>query len=597
VNAFYALASAAWRYAEDRRGRLLTYLLMFLLANIILLVEPFVIGRLVNSIQQAATLENPLQQMLTYFFLMILIPIGFWMFHGPARVMENIVAFHARTAFKDHLFQIVTALQIQWHKDHHSGQTINKIGKATHALYDFMSNGYNFIEMVIKLFGSVVVLFLILPTAAGIALGVSLFAFTIVFIIDTFLLASYDALNEKDHFVASALHDYVTNITTVITLRLERLTQSELWQRMTHYFPLYKSNVKLDEWKWFLTTIVISLMTVLVLAWYVWSTLRAGAPLLVGTFYMLYDYLQKIGGAFYTFAWKYSNTIQQYADLRAAQSILRAERAHAHTGLRLPAGWQTIEIKDLHFSYDEDGKRRHLDEVYLTLERGKKIALVGESGSGKSTLMSLIRGLHTTDRATVLCDGKKLRHGLRTLSEHVTLIPQEPEIFANTIEYNITVDTKQSKKELMEDVELARFGPVLARLPHGLKTDIAEKGVNLSGGEKQRLALARGIFAAKKSDIILLDEPTSSVDSQNEFAIHQNIFKRFADRCIVSSIHRLHLLPLFDEIYVFERGKLLEHGTPQELLQRPGHLRELWEAYLRSAEKEEEGLTATQLLP
>jgi ABC-type multidrug transport system fused ATPase/permease subunit len=215
----------------------------------------------------------------------------------------------------------------------------------------------------------------------------------------------------------------------------------------------------------------------------------------------------------------------------------------------------------------------------ITLERGKKIALVGESGSGKSTLMSLIRGLHMTDNVSVRCDGKELPEKLRSLGGHTTLIPQDPELFSNTVEYNVSVDTEQSVTELMQDIDIACFTTVLDRLPQGLKTNIAEKGVNLSGGEKQRLALARGIFAAKQSDIILLDEPTSSVDSMNELQIHKNIFARFPDRCIVASIHRLHLLPLFDEVYVLEKGKLIEHGKPQDLMQGQGLLAKMWKAY------------------
>jgi ABC-type multidrug transport system fused ATPase/permease subunit len=109
---------------------------------------------------------------------------------------------------------------------------------------------------------------------------------------------------------------------------------------------------------------------------------------------------------------------------------------------------------------------------------------------------------------------------------------------------------------------------VLARLPAGLKTDIAEKGVNLSGGEKQRLAVARGVFAARSSDIILLDEPTSSVDPVNELLMYEKIFSEFADRCIVSSIHRLHLLRLFDHVIVMQEGRIVEEGAPHTLLQQ-----------------------------
>jgi ABC-type multidrug transport system fused ATPase/permease subunit len=193
--------------------------------------------------------------------------------------------------------------------------------------------------------------------------------------------------------------------------------------------------------------------------------------------------------------------------------------------------------------------------------------------------MALIRGLHSPDNAVVTCDEKPLAHGLKDVGSTVTLIPQEPEIFENTIEYNITMDTEQTNAEVMDDVRLACFDSTLEKLPHGLQTNTAEKGVNLSGGEKQRLALARGFFAAKRSDIILLDEPTSSVDSTNELKIYKNLLERFAERCIISSIHKLHLLELFEEVYVFENGRLLQRGTLKELIGKEGRMKQLWEAY------------------
>lgn len=577
--AFRALVVAAWRYSDGRRGRMLLYVLMFLGANIVLLLEPIVIGALLNTIQQITTVQDPLYRLSILFGLMIGIQVAFWILHGPARVIEMTNAFHTKNAFNNHLFRIVTSLPIQWHKDHHSGQTINRMRKATTALNEFMSNGWQIIEMLVKLIGSIVAIFLLFPVAGMIAVGICVVAVTVVFLFDRILLPQYDRINEHEHFTASAAHDYITNIFTVISLRLEELTRSELWKRMTHYYPLFKRNNMVNETKWFLATIIISLMTVTVLAWYAGSTLFGGGVLLAGTVYMLYEYLQKIGTSFYTFAWKYSATVQNYADLKAVQEILDAAPAE-RTPAKLPATWKQIAIKNLRFSYeDEEHRRHHLDDLSLTLERGKKIALVGESGSGKSTLMSLIRGLHVTDAVTVECDSAVLQGGLRALGRHVTLIPQDPEIFANTIEYNVSVDTEQSEEELLQDIDLACFTTVLKRLPNGLKTDIAEKGVNLSGGEKQRLALARGIFAAKQSDIILLDEPTSSVDSMNELQIHKNIFSRFPNRCIVASIHRLHLLPLFDEVYVLEKGKLIEQGPPKTLMAGNGLLAKMWKAY------------------
>lgn len=584
MKAFIALLSAGWTYSKGRRGRVALYVMMFIAANTVLLLEPLVIGRLLNTIQEIKTVADPLRTLGMLFLYMLAIQVGFWALHGPARVIEELSAFHMKNDFVDRVFRILTSLPVQWHKDHHSGETINRMRKASNALYNFFSNSFQLIEMVMKLVGSVFAIVLLFPIAGFIAIGMCVVAFVVVFLLDRILLPQYEKINEHEHFTSSAAHDYITNIFTVISLRLEELTRSELWKRMTHYRPLFFRNRVVNEMKWFLATLIISCMTISVLAWYAWDMIGSGGVILVGTVYMLYEYLQKIGGAFYTFAWKYSDTIQQYADLRSTKSIFDAAPAERVNG-KLPKNWKRIDIRDLNFSYeDEDHRRQHLHKLAITLERGKKIALVGESGSGKSTIMSLIRGLHMTDNVTVEVDGKPLAAGLRPISHHVTLIPQEPEIFANTIEYNVSVDTEQSKKELLSDIDTACFTSVLDRLPKGLDTDISEKGVNLSGGEKQRLALARGIFAAKTSDIILMDEPTSSVDSVNELKIHKNIFARFPDRCIVASIHRLHLLPLFDEVYVLEKGKLVEHGAPKALMEGTGLLAKMWKTY--EAEKE-----------
>ncbi len=577
MRGFIALASALWKYAGSRRPVVVVYATMFGLSNIIWLFEPFAVGQLLNGVQAAATTDAPLTVIFFYLTLLVCLSAGSWLLHGPARVLERRTAFHIRLVFKQHLFTTITALPLQWHKAHHSGRTINRIGKATNSLYDFSENGYQLIEMVIRPLGALVALSLLLPIASAITAGAMIAACILVFSFDRVLFPLYDQINEKDHGVASVLHDYITNIATVITLRLETLTQTELLRRMSHYFPIFRRETALNEWKWFMATMAISLTTAGVLGWYAYTNIASGVPLLAGTFFMLYEYLQKIGGAFYTFAWKYGQMIEQYANFRTVQPILRADKADHHDACVLPQSWKEIVIRKLYFSYQDEEQRSHqLSNVSLTLTRGKRIAFVGESGSGKSTLMMLLRGLETADDAEVRCDGKPLRHGLKDVGSTVTLIPQEPEIFENTIEYNITLGTHHTKADVLEDIRLARFESVLKQLPEGLQTNTAEKGVNFSGGEKQRLALARGFFAAKKSDIILLDEPTSSVDPANERAIYENLFKRFSDRCVVSSLHKLYLLPMFDEAYVFKDGEVVAYGTPQELLGEGGMLHPLW---------------------
>jgi len=175
---------------------------------------------------------------------------------------------------------------------------------------------------------------------------------------------------------------------------------------------------------------------------------------------------------------------------------------------------------------------------------------------------------------------------LNALADHVTLFPQEPEIFENTIEYNISLGLPCDATEMAAICDIAHFSEVVAQLPKGLASNIQEKGVNLSGGQKQRLALARGIFAAKDSHIILLDEPTSSVDPKTEAKIYEKLFEAFSDKVIVSSLHRLHLLSRFDYVYVMENGHIADEGSFEHLRQHSAVFQELWRHQEERVEQE-----------
>ncbi len=258
----------------------------------------------------------------------------------------------------------------------------------------------------------------------------------------------------------------------------------------------------------------------------------------------------------------------------------------------LPDNWRSITIRRLNFShrpsYDAGQYAQSLHDLQLEITRGKRIALIGESGSGKSTLLALLRGLYLpepgmeievataappTPASTATTD---TRGWLDRLNEAVTLFPQEPEIFENTLAYNITLGLPFTEDEILRVCESAHFTEVIAQLPQGLASDIREKGVNLSGGQKQRLALARGILAARDSSVVLLDEPTSSVDPRTEAMIYEGMFAAFSDKAIISSIHRLHLLPRFDHVYVLHQGRIVAEGTFEHLRDNSPVFQELW---------------------
>lgn len=585
MKAISTLFLSLWRYSSGRRSYLIGYFSLFILANSLRLLEPYVIGDILNTLQQS--LQSPesisIRKILLSFGVIVALTCTFWLLHGPARVLEITTASHTHIKFIDHLFSILISLPIGWHKEQHSGDISSRTRKAARALQDFSSHTFNFIEMSVGLFGSLIALAFISKVAALIALSITLIAFLVVLWFDAYLIKCYDDINERDHFTASAFQDFISNIFTVISLRLEEQVQSEMAKRVSVYKKLVSKTAVLQETKWFLATLMVSLMTVLVLGGYTLSSIAAGVIPLTGTLFMLYEYVQKMGATFYIFAVKYSLTIQQYADIKSVDLIFTQEATPREESVHLPQNWQKLEITDLGFVYkDQQDHIHHLKNISITFKRGLKIALVGRSGSGKSTLLTLIRGLQKPSQANVFCDNILLTKGMQHLTPHVFLIPQDPAIFAGSLKYNIVFDQEASEEELFNVIEMAQFTPTLDRLPMKWETPLAEKGVNLSGGEKQRLALARGLFAARHSYILLLDEPTSAVDSQNELRIYQNIFKAFSHTCIISSIHKLHLLPLFDEIYVLDKGEVVEKGSFYDLLKNTGSFAQLWQVYMES---------------
>ena len=180
----------------------------------------------------------------------------------------------------------------------------------------------------------------------------------------------------------------------------------------------------------------------------------------------------------------------------------------------------------------------------------------------------------------VYLENEKLKNDFNNISGDIALIPQEPEIFATTIRENITLGISRKTDIIQEYLKMVNLKKTIDKMPHKLNSSVVEKGVNLSGGEKQRLALARGLMAAKDKEILLLDEPTSSVDSDNELKIYKSIFKKFKGKTIISSIHRLHLLDLFDTIYFFENGKIIASGSVTELMKTSKKFKNMWDTYI-----------------
>ena len=578
-NPYFSLLSTAWKYARQEKRRFVVIYLMFVVANIIVAMNPLFYGWFVTQLQKhgAAVLDTVWIYALGYLGLRLLE----WTMHGPARVMEQQLAFNVSRNFQEDLYRNILHLPIQWHQENHSGATISKSRKAHEALRTFFQHGFIYLYSFGKFIFSFGAMLYFSPLFGGIGIALGCITILIIVRFDRVFIKSLREVNEKEHHVSSTLFDTLSNITTVITLRLEKVVHASFLHRLGQVFPPFKRNATVNEWKWFSAQMMIGLIYAITVLGYVHQQYVPGETFQIGGLIILIGYVTQFTSVFNDIASQYTQIVKYHTDIQNVKEIEDAfERIpKAKQEKAMPSDWQHIDIEKLNFlRHDKNSlnKPTGLFDLSMRIRKGQRIALIGESGSGKSTLLALLRGLHNPLPGSTFTVNDNLPIEVDNISSTVTLFPQEPEIFENTILYNITLGLPISREEVMKVCEEAQFVDVINKLPEGLDTFIQEKGVNLSGGQKQRLALARGILAARNSDIILMDEPTSSVDPRTEKLIYTSMFDTFEGKAVISSLHRLHLLTQFDYIYILRNGQVVDEGTFDHLNRYSLVFQEMW---------------------
>ncbi|MBN2585182.1 ABC transporter ATP-binding protein [Patescibacteria group bacterium] len=239
-----------------------------------------------------------------------------------------------------------------------------------------------------------------------------------------------------------------------------------------------------------------------------------------------------------------------------------------------------IEFKQVGFSYKNTKKFKGEKVVFknlnLRIEPREVVALVGPSGVGKSTFVKLLMRFYDPVKGQVLIDGQDIKHVTqRSLRKHISAVMQDVAVFNNTIGYNIKYGKPAATDQQVTEVaKIANLFDFIVSLRKRFKTMVGEKGVRLSGGERQRLAIARAIL--KDAKIIVMDEATSALDSENEKKIQDAMWKLIEGRTTIIVAHRLSTVKRADRIVVFDKGKILEQGTHEELMKKSGYYRRLF---------------------
>lgn len=243
-------------------------------------------------------------------------------------------------------------------------------------------------------------------------------------------------------------------------------------------------------------------------------------------------------------------------------------------GIKVSSFTNCIEFRNVSFSYDET---LILDQINLTIKKGKTIALVGSSGAGKSTLADLVPRFHDTSEGELLIDGNNIKdYSLQSLRGLMSIVTQEPILFNDTIANNIRLGLQEAgTEEIIQAAKIANAHEFIMQKELGYDTNIGDRGSKLSGGERQRLTIARAVL--KNPPILILDEATSSLDTESERLVQDAINNMMQNRTSIVIAHRLSTIRHADEIIVLQKGKIVERGTHEQLLVQNGFYKRLVE--------------------
>ena len=259
---------------------------------------------------------------------------------------------------------------------------------------------------------------------------------------------------------------------------------------------------------------------------------------------------------------KYISFLDSYDDLRLG------------TGKKIKDLSGRILFKNVDYGYSD---KLIIEDLSFEIKKNSSVAFVGESGSGKSTIIKLIMGLLKYEEGSILIDDVELsKLDLNSFYDKVSYVSQEAPIFDGTLRENLVFDKDVSDDEILRVLDLVCLDKFYSRLSDGLDTELGEKGIRMSGGERQRVALARLFFDDAK--IIILDEATSAMDNITEKEVMENVLRELDSKTLIVIAHRLETIKDVDEIFVLDSGKIVESGSYNDLLLKNGYFKRLYKS-------------------
>jgi ATP-binding cassette subfamily B protein len=579
-----------WRFAKPYQSRLLLGFVLTLASTAATLVPPYLTMPLMDEVLIPFQNGQAIDVTLVSWYLGGLLAasllawgLGWMKTYILALVSERIGADLRSTAF-DHLMR----LSLEYFGGRRTGDLMTRIGAETDRLCLFLSlHLMEFATDVIMIVMTAIILFTIDP---GLALATLLPLPFIAWLIHTVrdrLRLGFEKIDRVWSELTNVLADTIPGIRVVKAFAQESRESARFQEANRHNLAV---NDRIN-FLWGLFSPTVTLMTeiglLVVWAFGIWQVAnhRVTVGVLtaflayIGRFYIRLDSMSRI----------VSHTQKAAAGAKRIFEILDhvSSVPESANPVHLERVQGRIVLQDAGFRY---GNRAVIRGLNLDIRPGEMIGLVGQSGSGKSTLVNLICRFYDLTEGSIQVDGVDIRHlPLGEYRRHIGLVLQEPYLFFGTIADNIAYGKPNAtREEIVAAARAAHAHDFILRLPQGYDSLVGERGQGLSGGERQRISIARALLINPR--ILILDEATSSVDTETEQEIQRALDNLVQGRTTIAIAHRLSTLHRADRLVVLEQGRLVEEGQHDELMARQGAYWRLYEAQARQAQADQEAL-------
>ena len=501
--------------------------------------------------------------------------------------LVNVLITKIMVDLKAKYFNHIIDLDHSFHTSHKTGSLITRMSRASGAV-EQMTEEFTY-HIISVIFSFIMVI-------ASLIYFDLLSSLVILIVIIVFVSYSYfmQIISQKANILANdaedrengAVSDMFTNIESVKYFGKESFMKKKFEAIIDFTRKMHMKHWGYYRWIDSIHSITIGLGTIFLLyfplAKFLSGEISLGTVVFVYTIYM--DMIEPL----YGFVYGLRNIYGSFANFQSLFVYGKIERSVKDKpnakNLKIKNG--EIEFENVSFNY---GKRQIIENLNLKIPKNKKIAFVGPSGSGKTTLVRLLYRFYDVSSGRILIDGEDLRDFKQeSLRGEMSIVPQECILFDDTIYNNIAFSNPSaSKEEVMKAIKFAQLDKTIENFPNKEQTIVGERGIKLSGGEKQRVSIARAILADK--EILVLDEATSSLDSETEYEIQKDLAKLMEGRTSIIIAHRLSTIMNADKIVVLKNGKIVQEGKHSELAEQPGEYRKLWklqkEGYLEDSEK------------